>query len=231
MVIQLYDLAGVDENRRFSPYCWRIRMALVHKELQVQTIPWRFTDKAAIAFSGQGAVPVLVDGDLTVVDSWRIANYLEDQYPDRAPLFGCEAARHHALFIKLWVERVLNPLALRMVALDIFKHLHEKDRAYFRETREKRFGMSLEAYVSNREQARDGFREALAPLRAFLGEQPFLGGLKPLFADYLVFGTFQWMRCVSDFQVLAKDDPVYAWRARLLDLYGGLARAAVGYPV
>ena len=149
--IQLYDLAAADENRRFSPYCWRVRMALAHKGLPVQTIPWRFTDKPALAFSGQGAVPVLVDGDRTVVDSWRIANYLEDQYPDRALLFGCEAARRHALFIKLWTERILHPLALRMVALNIFEHLHEKDRAYFRETREKRFRMSLEAYVSNRE--------------------------------------------------------------------------------
>jgi len=39
------------------------------------------------------------------------------------------------------------------------------------------------------------------------------------------------MRCISDFQVLANDDPVYAWRARLLDLHGGLAQGAVGYPV
>ena len=29
MTILLHDLAGADPARRFSPYCWRIRMALV----------------------------------------------------------------------------------------------------------------------------------------------------------------------------------------------------------
>ena len=54
MAIVMYDLAGADPALRFSPYCWRIRMALAHKGLPVETVPWRFTDKDAIAFSGQG---------------------------------------------------------------------------------------------------------------------------------------------------------------------------------
>ncbi|MDE2478632.1 MAG: glutathione S-transferase N-terminal domain-containing protein, partial [Betaproteobacteria bacterium] len=58
--LRLFDLAGADEQRRFSPYCWRTRMALAHKGLPVHTIAWRFTDKQAIAASGQGKVPVLV---------------------------------------------------------------------------------------------------------------------------------------------------------------------------
>ncbi|SUZ71021.1 uncharacterized protein METZ01_LOCUS23875 [marine metagenome] len=39
----MYDLAGTDENRRFSPYCWRIRMSLAHKDLAVDCQPWSFT--------------------------------------------------------------------------------------------------------------------------------------------------------------------------------------------
>ncbi|MFZ5511229.1 MAG: glutathione S-transferase N-terminal domain-containing protein, partial [Pseudomonadota bacterium] len=68
MSMTLYDLAGADESVRFSPYCWRVKLALRHKGLEVQTIPWCFTDKGRIAFSGQGLVPVLTDGDKTVVD-------------------------------------------------------------------------------------------------------------------------------------------------------------------
>src|SRR6266446_7829836 len=60
MAIKLYDLAGAETDRRFSPYCWRARMALAHKGLEVETIPWRFAEKDAIAFSGQGRVPVLI---------------------------------------------------------------------------------------------------------------------------------------------------------------------------
>ena len=88
MGLQLYDLAGAEPERRFSPYCWRTKLALMHKGLPFDTIPWRFTDKDVIAFSGQGRVPVLVDGDRVVFDSWTIANYLEDAYPDRPSLFG-----------------------------------------------------------------------------------------------------------------------------------------------
>jgi hypothetical protein len=58
MGLQLYDLAGAEPKRRFSPYCWRIKLSLMHMGLAFDTIPRRFTDKDAIAFSGQGRVPV-----------------------------------------------------------------------------------------------------------------------------------------------------------------------------
>ena len=61
MAITLYDLAGADENRRFSPYCWRARMALAHKGLTFTTVPWRYADKAVIAAFGSDRVPVIVD--------------------------------------------------------------------------------------------------------------------------------------------------------------------------
>ena len=44
-----------------------------------------------------------------------------------------------------------------------------------------------------------------------------------------MFGAFQWARAISDFEVLAADDPVRAWRGRMLDLFGGLARRAPAY--
>lgn len=52
MAIQLYDLCGKDD-RRFSPYCWRTKLALKHKGLDFETVPWRMTEKDRIAFSGQ----------------------------------------------------------------------------------------------------------------------------------------------------------------------------------
>ena len=90
MNIRLYDLAGDEDDRRFSPHCWRVKMALAHKGLEFEALPWRFTEKSAIAFSGQGAVPVLIDGEHTVVDSWRIALYLDEAYLDRPKLMDSE---------------------------------------------------------------------------------------------------------------------------------------------
>lgn len=71
--MKLYDLAGAEDDLRFSPNCWRIKMALQHKGLAVDTVPWRFVEKDVIAFSRQKAVPVLVDNSTIVADSWEIA--------------------------------------------------------------------------------------------------------------------------------------------------------------
>lgn len=226
MTIQLYDLAGADKNLRFSPFCWRVRMSLAHKGLAYETIPWRYSDKAKIIATGQGAVPVIVDGETMIHDSWAIANYLEDEYPQR-PLFGNAAARGAALMIKFWTERTLHPLLLRILIMDIYAAIHENDRAYFRESREKRFGMTLEQIATDSDNHREPLRAALEPLRLTLNEQAFIGGAAPTFADYIVFGALQWARCVSPMKLLAQDDCVYAWRKRLLDYFDGMAGKAM----
>lgn len=230
-MLKLYDLAGAEDDRRFSPYCWRVRMALAHKGLAVETIPWRFTEKQAIAPSGQGRVPVLVDGDRWIADSWTIANYLEDSYPDRPSLFGGQGGRALARFCTSWTEAVVQATGIRLVLLDIWRHVHAKDRDYFRRSREERFGETLEAVVADRDARLPAFREGLTPLRITLKNQPFLGGERPLYPDYVVLGAFQWMRCISDYPLLAPDDSVAAWRQRMLDLHDGLAGKAKGYPV
>jgi glutathione S-transferase len=221
----LYDLAGADPARRFSPFCWRSRLALAHKGLEVETIPWRFTEKEKIAFSGQGLVPVLVDDGRVVNDSWAIACWLEEEYPDRPSLFGGAGGRAMARFLNSWADGVLHPGVARLVVADIASLLAPADQAYFRESRERRFGMTLEQVVAERERGVEGFRRDLLPLRLTLRAQPWLGGEAPNYADYIVFGAFQWARVCSPFPLLAADDPVAEWRGRMLDLFGGLARA------
>jgi glutathione S-transferase len=228
MALLLYDLAGAEADRRFSPYCWRTRMALAHKELSVETIPWRFTEKEAIAKSGQPRVPVLVDGDRWIADSWTIAAYLEDTYPERPSLFGGAAGRALSRFHSTFADTLVSSI-FRLIALDILRHVHDKDCAYFRSSREDRVGMTLEAFVADRDTRVSTFRESLAPLRLTLRVQPFLGGDRPLYADYAVFGPFQWARCTSPFALLAANDPIRLWRHRLLDAFNGLARVAPGY--
>ena len=231
MAITLYDLAGAEADRRFSPFCWRIRMALAHKELPAETIPWCFTEKETLAPTGQGRVPVIVDKGRWLSESWVIANYLEDNYPERPSLFGGSAGRAVTRFVQGWADTALHPGLARFVVLDVWRHVHHKDKAYFRKSREERFGTTLEAVHSDREERLPAFRQSLQPLRTLLEAQPFLGGDKPLYADYIVFGGFQWARCISPFRLLELDDPVAGWRERMLDLFGGLARASKGYPV
>jgi glutathione S-transferase len=108
MPMTLYDLAGAEADRRFSPYCWRIRFAIAHKGLPVETVPWRFTDKDVIAFSGQGRVPVLVDGDQARAGSWTIANHLESN-AEGPSLFGGPVGLALTRFVESWTDNVLLP--------------------------------------------------------------------------------------------------------------------------
>jgi glutathione S-transferase len=224
--MKLYDLAGAEDDLRFSPNCWRIRMALEHKGLVAETVPWRFVEKDVIAFSGQKLVPVLIDGDKTVSDSWEIGKYLENTYSSRPSLFGGPAGEGLALLVKFWCEQTLNRTILRIILPDLFMSLHEKDRAYFRESREARFGATLEKYALPAEEGVSSFREALSPMRAALQRQPYLAGAQANFADYIVFGSFQWARAVSPVALLDAGDPVFEWRERLLGAFGGMARNA-----
>jgi glutathione S-transferase len=117
-----------------------------------------------------------------------------------------------------------------MIIADIPKNLAAEDAAYFRQSREARFGKSLEEVMASRDQAVTNFRKSLDPLRLTLKTQAFLGGDKPSYADYIVFGGFQWARVVSPFKLLEEADPVHAWRERLFDAFGGMARNSPGYP-
>jgi glutathione S-transferase len=229
MGMKLYDLAGAESERRFSPFCWRIKMALAHKGLQAETIPWRFSDKPLIAQYKWERVPVLVDDGRGVVDSWTIANYLEDSYGGRPSLFGGGAGRPLARFYNQWADAVLQPGISRFVMLDVYNHLDSRDREYFRTSREARIGTSLEAYSADRDSRLAAFRQSLEPLRQTLAAQPFLGGESPLYPDYIVFGGFQWARSISSFVLLEAADPVNAWRERLLHRFDDFAHATPGY--
>lgn len=226
-MIDVYELAGADPALRFSPYCWRIRMALAHKGLDARFIPWRFSDRAALPGApANNRVPVMVDGTVTLADSTAIAFDLEARYSNAPSLFGGPGGEAHARFIIAWADLVLIPAILPLVAADIFASLAPKDQAYFRQTREKRLGCTLEEARGKRMALLPGLQAALAPLRAVVKDHAFLGGEEPSYADYAVFGAFQWARCVSDFALLPPDDPIGAWRETMLDLFEGQARAA-----
>ncbi len=228
MGLRLWDLAGEDASRRFSPYCWRTRLAIAHKGLAVETIPWRFTDREAIA--PHTKVPLLEHPGGSLVESFAIAEWLEATYPEAPSLFGGPGGQALARFVNAFADAVQMAGIARLVVADIPAVLIERDRAYFQQSREARFGMPLAEVVAGRETRVVGFRDSLLPMRLVLRAQPFLAGAAPAYADHILFGGFQWARCVSAFPLLEPSDPVWAWRERMLDAYGGLGRAAVAFP-
>ena len=230
MARKLYDLLGAD-NRRYSPFCWRTKMALAHKGLEAEDVPCGFTEKEKIAFSGGTTVPVLVDGNAQVRDSWAIAEYLEETYPEAPSLFGGAKGQALSRFVSHWCDTALHPPIFMLIVADLFDVVRPEDQAYFRESREKRIRMTIEESRDQREKWAPRLAAALTPLRAQLDSYEYVSGAAPAYADYIVFGAFQWARCISPYRLLEPGDVIHDWRGRMLDLFDGMARSVPAYPV
>ena len=197
------------------------------QETPYQTVAVGFAEIASIGDGTHKTVPVIEDGGRFFGNSWTIANYLEEVYPERPSLFGGAAGRAPTLFLLNWVTEALHRGVVELVVLDIHDQLGERDKAYFRSSRERRFGRTLEEVQQGRETRVETFRKSLEPLRKTLAAQPWLSGDEPLYADYVAFGALQWPRIVSRFALLNDDDPVSQWFVRCLDLFEGLGRRAL----
>lgn len=229
-MLKLYELAGRDD-RRFSPTCWRVRMALAHKGLEVERVPTPFTGIAEIGGGLSKTVPILEHDGRFLNESTTIARYLEETFPDRPSLFGGPGGAALCEFVDSWTLATLHQQLVTFVVKDIVDHCAECDVEYFRTSREQRFGRTLEAVQAGREERVDAFRGSLLPLRVTLKRQPYLMGERPGYGDYIVLGAFQWVRSVSPFKVLADDDPVRAYIDDLLDLFDGEGRQTEAYPL
>jgi glutathione S-transferase len=182
------------------------------------------SDKAAIAFSGGKTVPVIKDGETVVRDSWAIAEHLERTYPEK-PLFGSDIGRGVTQVLNAWVDRAVVPAMLAVIVADIHERIDPADDAFFRQMMEKIVKATLEETRANRDQALRRLGGALGPIQAALKRQPFVSGVQPAYADYILFSVFQWARVMSPQEVLAPEDPLCAWRERVLELFDGFARS------
>ncbi|MEC7488611.1 MAG: glutathione S-transferase N-terminal domain-containing protein [Pseudomonadota bacterium] len=231
MTITLFDLLG-DQDRRYSQYCWRAKLALKHKGLEFEVVPLTLTDKSPISFSEATSVPVLVDREVVKTDSWEIATYLDETYGGASSLLGGEIGAGVTRIINSWADRTVNIALGPLIARDIIDATHMDDRAYLRATLEDLYKKTLEEVQEGREGRVKAFYRILDPIRTtFRKGQKFIGGEGPSYADYVLFSQFQWARVVSPFKLLDEKDPVFAWRERMLDLYDGYARNIVCHEI
>jgi glutathione S-transferase len=222
-MLELWELGG-RRDCRFSTFSWRTRLALHHKRLAFVVHPVAVSDKAAIAFSGQGKVPILKHGDHVVTDSWAIACYLERAFPDAPSLFGGPVGESLTHFFNLWTDRELVPAIVPYLMRDVLDCVEEADARHLRGQIEGFFKKPLEELAGERGKALEQFRRRLQPVRKTLEQRRFLGGDAPAYADHILFGVLQWARVVSSATVLEPNDVVAAWFERVLDLYGGVGR-------
>lgn len=218
-MIKLYELAG-NNNVIFSPYCWRVRLALLHKKLDFSAVETAFTDIKKISDGKFKTVPVIYDGNKAINDSFKIIEYLEANYSENPSLFNSHEGRILSTFIDTWASSLHADIA-RMAITDIHSHLQDKDKAYFRETRENFFGKKLEdVQHENFETAKASFLSKLNILEKYLTKAEFIGGATPLYSDYIVFGSLQWLLTTSyAFKVTDLSNNCKNWFLKISQIY------------
>lgn len=229
MTERLYDLVGCN-GLHFSPFGWRTRMALAHKGITTAIVPVHFFEIRSLPSpSGEPwkTVPVYECEDAMIGDSWNIAMHIEKRYPDRQSLFGGESGVALSDFFRHWVETSVHPLFARGLMREVLECLDERDKEYFRSSREERFGNGLEELQGQADAGIQEARDALAPAskRLQASGEPFFGGRSPLFADYILFSSLQWARIVSVREIIPPGEPLHAWMERCLDLFSSMARS------
>jgi glutathione S-transferase len=163
-------------------------------------------------------------------DSWNIACYLEERFPDRPSLFDGGGERAVARLVNHWADQTLGVAVRRLIAADFVFCLDAEDRAYYRRSREAAFGCTLEEYCADRRRWLAEFAAVTAPLEKTLAEQPCISGAAPGYADYIVFSMFQYARlgCADEF--LGDCTALRRWRDGLVQAFDGLGDRYPGYP-
>ncbi|KZV63657.1 hypothetical protein PENSPDRAFT_657117 [Peniophora sp. CONT] len=205
--ISFYDLR-FKNGLPGSPNAWKTRFTLNYKGLPYKTTYINFVDlkptfqAAGIPPSSGDAytVPAIFDPATgqAVSDSFCIAEYLDAQYPDTPPLLPPSTRDAQITFEKT----VRQPFAFTLfplILLEIYSAVEEKDKPYFRRTREALFGGPLESIVptgskrvAQLEAVRAGLDKVEKVIVEYAGEgKIFFGGDEPCFADMSLASTFK----------------------------------------
>ena len=218
----LYELADVE-----SPFVWRSKFALAHKQLDYESVRLGFTEIPTSCEGRHKTVPILVDNDGSeVCDSLKIATYLDETYPEAPALLGVNLSR--AREIDGMINSAVFPGFFPLYIYDVWACLEGDQAAYFRKSREERFGATLEEISANRAERLPAARAALNPLRDEIAKAPWLSGNAPSYADYIVLAFFAWIKAAATIPPLAADDPIADYVARGFALYDGLGESISG---
>ncbi|KAI9294886.1 hypothetical protein K502DRAFT_316401 [Neoconidiobolus thromboides FSU 785] len=228
-MIQFYDLVNKPNGKHFSPFAWRSVMALKHKSIDFEHHSFKVASvKEEITKLSNGEwnkIPFIkFDDGSYIYDSPKIAIYLEANYPEN-PLFP--NGRHFATFLE---NSSCNFLPLfRSVVLDIYNSIEdEKDRKYFRDSRQALYRTSLENLAGKKEDHKVDVEKMLLSYRITLADSKFLEGDKVTYSDYILFGhlKFVQMASIETFNAIVtnhKDPSLNNWFSSIQNLYGGYA--------
>ena len=215
-LLKLYDLSGKNDLR-FSPSCWVVKICLIHRQINFETEPVRFSEKNKIEFSNQQLVPILKHNNGFVCDSWNILNWLHENYNNKN-IFGNLSSKNFSYFLYLWTSRQLLPILFKIIAHEIPNILEGKDLDYFIRTREKRINGPITKFKSTIPTSIKQFRKLINPIRKIIQINDFISGKEIGVEDYIFFGNFKWVYSCSSCDLLDVNDPVFLWYKKILKL-------------
>ena len=227
--ITLYDLQ-LRDGQTISPFVWATKYAIAHKGFEIDIVPGGFTGITERTGGRTERLPAIVDDGRWVLDSWLIAHYLDETYPDRPTLIGSRQAEVAAKFIETWLWSTVLREWMPNIVRDYRDMVMDVDWDYVTRTRTPP-GKTLEEMQAGREERLPLIPPKLELLRTTLRETPWLGGDSPNYTDFRALAVFLFMAAVATTPVLTDDDPLRDWIERGYDLYGGLGRHPGMHPL
>ncbi|KAF7768320.1 hypothetical protein Agabi119p4_7563 [Agaricus bisporus var. burnettii] len=213
-MITLYDLAAKDPIKTWSLNVWKVRYILNLKKLPYKTVHLEIPDIASVLEEANVPPTVKQDGSLgytvpsivddttgiAVSDSFKIAEYLDKQYPDTPQAFPSGSIALQAAFYAQFsrLTRGLSPLIITKIPNILnpvsFEHFHQTHKG-------APGGHGLVAPTG--EQLEEFWRKAkdmFDVLDGFYAKSsgPFCMGEIPSFADFILGGVFQEMKILGD---------------------------------
>jgi glutathione S-transferase len=164
----------------------KVRLALEHKRIPHELEDIHPLDRRVVyRVSRQLGVPVLIDGDRTVIGSTACVLHVEERYPDPPLLPSDPSARAEVLLLEDWADRAFMEAARRVAYWNILTTAGLLGELFFPESSgagraakvavakqiiARRFGISARRYRRDAAEMRELARIALARLasRRFL---------------------------------------------------------------
>ncbi|WP_126174227.1 beta-etherase [Altericroceibacterium xinjiangense] len=229
--ITLYDLQ-LASGATISPFVWATKYAVAHKGFDMDIVPGGFTGIPERTGGKTERLPAIVDDGQWVLDSWLIAEYLDEKYPDRPTLIGDPSVKVCGQMIESWLwQTAVGPWMTCYLKAYRDRSVPE-DHEYVTTSRERMFGgRKIEDIIIGREDRLPEISANLELMRTTLRENKWFGGDSPNYVDYRLLACFLWLASVADIPALVEDDPLRDWLDRGFDLHGGLGRHAGLSPI
>jgi glutathione S-transferase len=221
--ITFYDLQHAS-GCTTSPFVWATKYALKHKGFDLDVVDGGFTGIMERTGGRSERLPAILDDGEWVLDSWLIAEYLDQKYPDRPTLIGHPSVKLLSQFLETWLWKTAVGPWVRCFAVQYRDRCKPEDIPYVVESRQRMWGKPMEELAAGREEVFPKVLPELELLRGVLRDSPWLCGDSPGYADYRALGVFLWCASIADVPPMTEDEPLRDWIERGFDLFGGLGR-------